>query len=54
MSAEEKFRSDVGKSLSDICHVHGDSLRTSATLKDRAVINIAAWKDGVFGTKISG
>ena len=53
MSAEEKFRSDVGK-LFDICHVHGDSLRTSATLKDRAVINIAAWKDGVFGTKISG
>jgi hypothetical protein len=54
MSGEEKFRSTVDKSLADICHVQGKGLKTSATLKDRAVINMAAWKGGVFGTSIRG
>jgi hypothetical protein len=54
MSAEEIFRSKVGKSLSGLCHVRGDGLKTSATLKDRAVINLAAWKGGIFGSELRG
>jgi hypothetical protein len=52
MKTEGRCRSDVGivdKSLANLYHVHSDLVKTNATLKDRAAINMAAWKGDIFG-----
>ncbi len=38
----------VDKSLSNLYHVHSDLIKTNATLKDRAAINMAAWQGDIF------
>lgn len=51
MSAKGTFRSKVAivdKSLQNFSHVHSDILRSNATLKERAAINMSAWTGGVF------
>jgi hypothetical protein len=40
----------IEKSLHNFHRVHSDLVRSSATLKDRAAINMAAWTGGVFET----
>ena len=49
---KDRCRSSVGivdKSLSNLYHVHSDLVKTNATLRDRAAINMAAWKGDIFG-----
>ena len=49
-TAKGRCRSHVGivdKSLANLYHVHSDLVRTNATLKDRAAINMAAWKGDI-------
>ncbi len=38
----------VDKSLANLYHVHSDLIKTNATLKDRAAINMAAWQGDIF------
>jgi len=39
----------VDKSLANLYHVHSDLVKSNATLKDRAAINMAAWQSDIFG-----
>jgi hypothetical protein len=41
----------VDKSLANLYHVHSDLIKTHATLKDRAAINMAAWQGDILGAK---
>ena len=53
MSGKESIRSHVAiidKSLQNFHHVQSDLVRSNASLKDRAAINMAAWTGGVFNT----
>ncbi len=38
----------VDKSLANLYHVHSDLVKSSATLKDRAAINMASWQGDIF------
>jgi hypothetical protein len=38
----------VDKLFQNFSHVHSDLVRSNATLKDRAAINMAAWTGGIF------
>ena len=54
MSGKESSRSHVAiidKSLQNFHHVQSDLVRSNASLKDRAAINMAAWTGGVFNTE---
>lgn len=51
MKSSDRCRSTVDivdKSLANLYHVHSDLVRSNATLKDRAAINMAAWKGDIF------
>ena len=39
----------VDKSLSNTFHVHSDLVKSNATLKDRAAVNMAAWQGDILG-----
>ena len=41
----------VDKSLANLDNVHSDLIKSSATLKDRAALNMKAWKGDIFGTR---
>ncbi len=41
----------VDKSLANMFHVHSDLVKTHATLKDRAAINMAAWQGDILGAR---
>lgn len=38
----------IDKSFQNFSHVQSDLVKSSATLKDRAAINMAAWTGGIF------
>ena len=51
VKGKDRCRSKVGvidKSLENLYHVHSDLIKTHATLKDRAAINMAAWQGDIF------
>ncbi|HTP63880.1 MAG TPA: hypothetical protein VMJ66_00715 [Geobacteraceae bacterium] len=51
MKGKDRCRSKVGivdKSLANLYHVHSDLIKSNATLKDRAAINMAAWTGDIF------
>jgi len=41
----------VDKSLANMFHVHSDLIKTHATLKDRAAINMEAWQSDILGAR---
>jgi hypothetical protein len=41
----------VDKSLANTFHVHSDLIKSDATLKDRAAVNMAAWQGDILGAK---